>query len=284
MRILLVGLISVVGLLPPPSRADEEVSGETEHLREAAQLAVYSGDLDLLQALLKAKLQMNAPVVPDSGDTLLHLAVSAGKLEVVRYLIKQGANPLVRDKWDQQPIDKLDWSRPEVAPLLQALERPLASFDKTTLAGVPVPVWREVLGPAVAAPDPLEPPPQPKAGERKMAQYIALENGMETEDPPKELGAVLNSRFPGWKPISALDKQSKEPFESIRLMLAPLKSTDLATDDHGPLITYVQQHPLPAYSFKVRTNHATLWRGGELGYVVLIGGYWVKVAAHLFEE
>ncbi len=297
MRVLLVGLISAVGLLPPLLRADEEVSGETERLREAAQLAVYSGDLDLLQALLKAKLQINAPVAPDSGGTLLHLAVSAEKLEVVRYLMKQGANPLVRDKWDYQPLRELARKDAhDIAPMLQALERPLSDYDKTTLGGVPMPVWREVLGPAVAAPDPLDPPPPTEPAAKKLIPFILFNQG----DPPKEMEVMLSSRFPGWKPASASigksgphdekvvsdyqDKQSKQPGERVEITVVAMESSGLSTPEHSPLVTYVQQHPLPAYSFKVRRTRGFLAGGGEEGHVVLISGYWVKLAVSGFEE
>ena len=297
MRTFLLGLTVVVSFGNPFLWAEDESSGDHKHLCEAAQLAVFSGDLDLLKALLHAKLEINGPIDAGNGDTLLHLAVWAGKPDLVRHLIQQGANPLLRNKDGEQPVHKLTWERDvQVAPLIQALERPLTGFDKATLAGVPVPVWREILGPAVAVPDPLEPLRQLEGEPKRMIPFIEF-NGA---DPPKDLEPALSSRYPGWKPASAArakpqasnetfvssywDKEGKQPGERVQITLTPMESTELSSSRTSSLISYVREHPFPAYWFQLRTTRGFLAGGGEKGYVVLIGGYWVKMATQAFEE
>jgi len=256
---------------------DDDDSPNDEHLVEAAKFAVFTEDLDLLKALLKAKVHINSPIDIPQGDTLLHLAVWAGKPDIVRFLIKQGANPLARNTYDQQPIHTLNCDRDvKVAPLIEALERPLTGFDKTMIAGVPVPAWREILGPVSIMADPLEPPPRLKPWKPKGASFIQLNDA----DPPKDLGPALSSRYPSWKPYSSWDNQGTIPPNRLLITVTPMKSPDIDTDERSPLMTYVKEHTLPVYSFMILPDHAS----GEQGYVVLIAGYWVRMGVRMFER
>lgn len=43
---------------------------------------------------------------PDySGRTALHFAAAAGQIRVAKYLLENGANPQLSDKWGRRPYD-----------------------------------------------------------------------------------------------------------------------------------------------------------------------------------
>ena len=298
MRVTHLSLIALCGFWVSPLRADDDTWGdEFKVLRESAKFALYSGDLDLLKALVNAKLDVNRPLETVSGDTALHIAVRPGKLDMIHFLIKHGAKRDARNKDGQMPIDQLHTSKDmDLEPIIRALERPLTAFDKTLLAGFPTALWRGLLRPPKAQPDPLEPVPPFDDEQRVFVPFISI-NG---DDPPLELAPALTSRYPGWKPASAAtpppssiekpastywDKASKRPGERILITLAPISSSEIDETQSDALCVYARKHTLPAYSFGIRTIHGPVMAGGGCyGYVVLVGGYWVTVGMRGVDE
>lgn len=75
-------------------------------LSEAANWTVTTSNTELLQALLKAGLQINEPIDQDGlGWTLLHFAAVLGNERYVQFLLDQGADASKRDVGGVRPID-----------------------------------------------------------------------------------------------------------------------------------------------------------------------------------
>jgi ankyrin repeat protein len=159
-------LLLILGLWPAanvlPHEDDPDVTYEHRDLRGAAKAAVWSGNKTLLDALLKAGLQINKPVDPEDGQTVLHTAVSARNPDMIRHLLAKGADPLAMDFYGDKPVDELERceDKKELTECLTALKREPADYDLKKLNDIPAPVWREVLGVPAKTPDPLAPPRQ----------------------------------------------------------------------------------------------------------------------------
>eukprot|EP00003_Mantamonas_plastica_P013207 TRINITY_DN2315_c0_g4_i3.p1 TRINITY_DN2315_c0_g4~~TRINITY_DN2315_c0_g4_i3.p1 ORF type:complete len:198 (+),score=59.32 TRINITY_DN2315_c0_g4_i3:189-782(+) len=65
--------------------------------------AAAEGDVDRLKSLIAKGVDVNASDY--DMRTALHVAASEGRRNAVGYLLKQGANPLARDRWEGLPLD-----------------------------------------------------------------------------------------------------------------------------------------------------------------------------------
>jgi ankyrin repeat protein len=293
-----MSVVMALFLSVPTSKAHEEVdddiTSEHEGLREAAKYAISKGDKALFDTLLKAGLQINKPLDTESKELALHEAVMRKNPDMIRYLMQQGASPLLRDRWGQRPIDHLEYRREiDIAPILAALIREPTAYDKKLLMGIPVPVWREILGAPECPEDPLSPP----VGDTEVAHLIPFIS-INEEDPSPEMTPVLNAHFPGWRPGSRVeeakekdevagyrDKQSHEAGLLVQIALVSTTSKDIAVNDSGKLTSYVRSKDLPAYQFKVRRATGPILAGGGWGgHVVLLAGYWVKAGTAGWDE
>jgi len=195
---LLVLMILSLGLLPGRAHDETDYDITTEHaaLREAAKHAIAKGDIPLFDTLLKAGLQINKPLDPDYKEYALHLAVEGKQPDMIRHLLKYGANPLLRDNSGNRPIDDLqDRLDEKLHDLVTALKREPTAYDKKLLMQIPLPVWHEIFGEPGAPPDPLAPPPEGMDGTGSVP-FVSI-NG---EDPPPEMIPALNAHYPGWRP------------------------------------------------------------------------------------
>ena len=295
---LMILMVMALFLSVPTSKAHEEIdyeiTSEHEGLREAAKYAISKGDKALFDTLLKAGLQINKPLDAGNKELALHEGVMNKNPDMIRYLMKQGANPLLRDGLGQRPIDALENRRKiDIAPILAALTREPTAYDKKLLMGVPVPVWREILGTPERPEDPLAPP----VGDKEAVHLISFVS-INEEDPSPEMTAVLNAHYPGWLPVSRAeetkdpnaassyrDKQSHEPGLMVEITLAARSSKNIAANASGTLTSYVRSKDLPAYQFKVRSaTGPALAGGGWGGHVVLLAGYWVKAGTAGWDE
>jgi hypothetical protein len=276
---------------------DPEVTHEHKELRSAAKAAAWNGDTVLIDSLLKAGLQINKPVDPEDGDTLLHVAVSSRKPATIRHLLTAGADPLVMNYSSWKPVDLLTFlsDAKEMPECLAALKRELTDYDRRLLNGYPVPVWREVLGYPAKAPDPLAPPA--KDGSVSLVTFVSIND----EDPAPEMKLVLDVHYAGWRPGSLIepaepppdarhgsiirDKKTKEFGEHVQITLVKASSKQVKQTERNPLAKLAREQELPAYEFKVRTTRGgALNGGGTGGHVVLIDGYWIKLGTYGWDE
>jgi len=94
---------------------------------ESIYEAAYVGDLDKLRKCLGNGLDVNSPA-PD-GSTALHKAAHAGRIKIVKFLLKKGANPNCRDKTGLTPLHLT--SDEKVAKMLIEAGAKPNSKDKT---------------------------------------------------------------------------------------------------------------------------------------------------------
>jgi len=74
-------------------------------LSEAAEYALISENKDLLANLIDSGLDVNLPVDLEGGTTALHLASLFENENIVSFLLSQGADPGVRDRFGDRAID-----------------------------------------------------------------------------------------------------------------------------------------------------------------------------------
>ncbi len=86
--------------------------------------AASQGDLDEMHRLVANGADLE--IGDYDGRTAIHLASSEGKVHVVRYLLQQGVDATVRDRWGNTPLD--DAHRGEHATVVALLEEKLASL------------------------------------------------------------------------------------------------------------------------------------------------------------
>ena len=97
---------------PSPTAAQ---MSEVEILNESLNYAAFWGNVEIGAFLLErgAEIDSQPPKVyrpRDRGRTALHAAVDTERPEMVRFLLKRGADPNVRDNnWDDTPLDWAEW-------------------------------------------------------------------------------------------------------------------------------------------------------------------------------
>jgi glutaminase len=67
-----------------------------------------SGDIRTLQLLVMREIDLNASDY--DSRTALHVAAAEGRLEVVRCLVQNGADPFAKDRWGTTPLEGLETS------------------------------------------------------------------------------------------------------------------------------------------------------------------------------
>mmetsp|Transcript_10022 Transcript_10022/g.30819 ORF Transcript_10022/g.30819 Transcript_10022/m.30819 type:complete len:633 (-) Transcript_10022:60-1958(-) len=113
----------------PPAAASAASTAAAAPLPMTAAQAVAellfasaAGDLQRVQALVSDE---RVPVSADSTDydkrSALHLAASENHINVVNYLLAQGASPNARDRWNKTPLqDAIAFQHKEVIAVLKA--------------------------------------------------------------------------------------------------------------------------------------------------------------------
>ena len=102
--------ICFVGLVLASLCAAAEISDAHVPLSGAAEWSLTTSDTELLQALLKAGLQINEPVDNSYGPeafgwTLLHFAAGLGNERYIQFLLDHGADVSKRDRFGARPIN-----------------------------------------------------------------------------------------------------------------------------------------------------------------------------------
>lgn len=103
-------------------------TNRTTNSNDAAALfdlltAASGGDLATVQALLARGTKIDA--MDYDKRTALHLAASDGRVEVVNFLLAQGANPHVQDRWGNSPLE--DASRGSFTEIAEVLSAAMAT-------------------------------------------------------------------------------------------------------------------------------------------------------------
>jgi hypothetical protein len=272
--------------------ADYEITEAHRSLCIAMKHAISEEDTALCDILIKQGYQINKPIEAGSGRVALHEAVLLNKIVIIRHLLKAGADPLVRDIDDDRPVDLVRYRKtPSNAAMYEALERQPADHDKRMLMGIPVPVWREILGRPEQPHDPLA-PPVPDMPDPALVAFVSI-NG---EDPPAEMKRVLDAHNPGWRAASLLehvergaseyrDKNTKEFGWKLEITLVAIDSDTTRVKDSNPFDKRAPHSGPSAYEYKMRTATGDfLSGGGTRGRVVLVNGYWIKDGVQGWDE
>lgn len=112
--VVLAGVILAMAAEGCSRKAEEKPMTPTDVLCAAARAGELAKVKELLAAsplLIRAK--------DDEGKTALHHAASGGRMEVVKFLLEQGADPTARDKYNITPMERAALKRhDEIAALL----------------------------------------------------------------------------------------------------------------------------------------------------------------------
>jgi ankyrin repeat protein len=81
------------------------------HLDAALYSASLRGNVAEVDRLIAAGANVNSRSAENSDETPLHPAVDKDHVEVVRHLLRAGANPELRNRQDDRPIDFLQGQR-----------------------------------------------------------------------------------------------------------------------------------------------------------------------------
>lgn len=104
-------------------------TNHTESFNDASVLfdlltAASAGDLGTVQALVARGADVDA--ADYDKRTALHLAACDGRVEVVQFLLSQGANPSVHDRWNNSPLD--DARKLNHGSIIATLEQGTSSY------------------------------------------------------------------------------------------------------------------------------------------------------------
>ena len=125
---------SIWGSNYPPTVRFQQFSGGFT----ALHFAVQQGDLKSVEILIKAGADLNAPH-QEHGSPLV-IAIASGHDDMALFLLKNGADPNIKDAWGiaplhyalhegllklsgsgQKPTDKVGWKRPNMTGLIEVL-------------------------------------------------------------------------------------------------------------------------------------------------------------------
>ncbi len=215
----------------------------------------------MIEQLIKKGAKVNASL---GSLSPLTWAISANKPAMVKLLLSKGADPLLRSSNDSLPIESLKNIREgAIAPLIKALTREQTAEEKQALMGIPVPVWRSVLG--------KEPAKGGAAKEPKETAFITINE----KDPTAEMTPLLDRYFPGWKPGSAVkDARDDRPLR-VGIQITKTTTKKIPKENEGLFYDYLRHHELPAYEFFFGKSSGPLSGSFSDGFVVLLGGTWM---------
>jgi len=80
------------------------LEGRDEFQNTPLHLASGNGHLEVVKFLVSQGANVNA--LNDAGNTPLHWAALLGELQVVEYLLSQGADPCIHNEFQRTPLDE----------------------------------------------------------------------------------------------------------------------------------------------------------------------------------
>lgn len=238
-----------------PEGPRDERSPVHRALSPAAELAIEEGDLDFLASLLKRGLQINEALDFEDGDTLLHAATSWQKVDIVKFLLQNGADRTIRDRYGDRPIDAaIGREHEELCVILSMPE------DKDTVVDeIPSGLIAELL-------------PHQTNDEIIFVSW-------NDRDPSAELLAEIQKTAPEARPASQMKTLSRRPLG------ANSSYQDKESKEFGTLIEVGLKNEAEVWIASVRTSTGPImagggWRGkARKGY-----GYWFTYDVEFWDE
>ncbi len=204
-------------------------------LSPAAKLAIEQGDLDFLGTLLKKGLRVNEALEFESGSTLLHEATSWGNPETVKFLLEAGADPTIRNRYGNRPIDAAIEAEKE--DFCALLARP--DHEESQVDGVPSGLIEELLL------------TRPNVSKDEII-FVSWNGG----DPAPELLAEIRKTVPNARVASRMDTLDRRPLGAHSWY------QDKESKEFGTLIKVSLDSKGEVWTARVRTTVAPVMAGG----------------------
>lgn len=238
----------------PEAPRDERPATHKAH-SPAAKLAIEQGDLDFLGALLKKGLQVNEALDFEDGDTLLHEATSWGKVDVMKFLLAAGADPTIRNRYGDRPIDTVIEGEKE--DLCALLARP--NHEEALVDGIPSGLIEELL---------------PHRSKDEII-FVSWNGG----DPAPELLAAIRKTIPSARAASLMATLDRRPLGAHSWY------QDKATKEFGSLIEVNLDKKDEVWTATVRTTVGPVMAGGGWkGKARKKYGYWYTFDVNGWDE
>lgn len=170
-----------------PKPAKDNRSKVQKALGPAAAYAIENGDLDLLKRLLSEGLNLNEYLEFEDKTTALYLALWERELDIAKFLLKEGADPNMRSRWGERPVD-LAIAR-KMDGFLEALALP--DNEGKLVVGIPEGVLHLIF----------------KRHQTEEVHFIEWQE----KDPPVELLKWLEKKLPNARPASRMETLERRP-------------------------------------------------------------------------
>jgi len=234
-------------------------------LAKEANEALMGGDIARMKALLKRGLPIDAPLdtLGEEGphSTALHLCCTYRQPEMMKFLLQQGANRMVRDGFQELPIDVADGMNNQVlCDLLTAPDK-----KDEVVKGIPMGLLDELLL---------------KYGHLRIQGIVFVD--FYWGDPPASILSKLSCLGDKVKPISAMEEISSQDGHDYR---------DKKTKETGHLVEFrvslaEKGDPFAQVrDWRIRvTTAGALSGGGTRGTARKDYGYWLVKQTSSWDE
>ena len=246
------------GVAPPPVEEPDDRPIQHVQLCEAAENAVTNGNTALMQALLKAGLQIDLALERETDWSALHLAAIHNQVRMAKMLLRNGATPYLHTKSGERPIDIAYKNGAE--EFCKVLELP--AKKETMIAGFPESLWDELLT------DYREPDGK--------IRFLSLNEA----DPPKELLEYYKRQRRNTRPFSSAENLDARGDEKDAT-----NYRDKATKEYGSSLS-IQLKPMGdgLYQWSVSEDTGPLSGGGSSGKIKRAYGYWLRYDEKSFDS
>ena len=231
----------------PPEPPRDERPAEHRYLTNAAELAIEKNDTVFLKSLFKHGLLINEALDFEKGNSLLHEAVWSGKTEMVKFLLKNGAQRDIQDRSGSPPIEAAILTKQKT--ICNLLAKPGGKEKK--IDGIPTGLIAKLL--------PHDP------SEAKELHFISW-NG---QDPPAAILAEMTKSLPKARPESKMKTLDRWP------QGARSSYQDADSKEFGTLIQIDLQEAGDHWTATIRTTTGpALAGGGQKVKLRKAYGYW----------
>lgn len=235
-----------VAPIAPRSRKDTRTKRQMA-LGPAARIAIFEGNLEFLNVLLAQGLELNGVLDFEDGMTPLYAAVWERELGIAKFLVEKGADPEVRSRSGERPIElAIEWKMDD---FIKLLAKPIS--EEKRIADIPEGALANIFS----------------RQEAEEIQFIRWQGA----DPPEELLIWLRKMLPGSQAASRLETLEKRPLGARSWY------RDKVTGRFGSLLE-VKVEPLGG-SWKVKLRDSVgpfLAGGGWEAEVFQQKGYWFR--------